>query len=136
MKNLTKNKLASSYDRPFKNGVTHLLKALFILATLIIIYESLVPSNSTATINHFDKIAHFGAYFVLMVLAAFAYPKSRLIYLTGFVIIIGAAIEAAQGLMNLGRSASLGDLAANMLGACFAVCIWRAYIWLMASRKR
>ena len=136
MKALIKNKLASSYDRPFKSGVTHLLKALFILAVFIITYESLVPTDSTATINHFDKIVHFGAYFILMALAAFAYPKSRLIYLTGGVIIIGAAIEAAQGLMNIGRSASLGDLLANMLGACFAAYIWRAYIWLMASRKR
>lgn len=136
MKALGKNQSASPYDRPFKSGITALFKVLFVLATLIIIYESLVPSNSAPALNHFDKIVHFVAYFSLMVLAAFAFPTSRLIYLTGFVIIIGAAVEAAQGLMNLGRSASFGDLSANVLGTCFAACIWGVYIWLTASRTR
>ena len=102
----------------------------------IVIYESLIAASSSPAMNHFDKIVHFAAYFALVVLGLCAFPKAHMGWIVGAMIVLGTGLEAAQGLMGLGRSASLGDLIANAIGACTAALCWMVFIGLRTSPKK
>ncbi|MEP6342043.1 MAG: VanZ family protein [Maricaulaceae bacterium] len=128
-------KMQLMLERPVKGYWILLFKIIFSVATVIVIYESLIPSNATSVSGHFDKVAHFGAYFTLVCLAALSFPKAKLWIIVGLMICLGAALEGAQGLMNLGRSASIGDLIANILGVCAPVFSWVGCIWIITSRN-
>lgn len=129
-------KMHLMFERPVKGYWILLFKIIFSVATAIVIYESLIPSDATSVPSHFDKVAHFGAYFTLVCLAALAFPKAKLWIIAGLMICLGTVLEGAQGLMNLGRSASIGDLIANSLGACVPVFSWVGCIRRITSRNR
>ena len=124
------------YARSVKKSWVLLFRSLFIIATLFVIYESLVPSNSATVPGRFDKIMHFAAYFTLVYFAALAYPKARLLHIVGAMILLGAALEGTQGFMSVGRTASFGDFLANLLGACTAAISWIGCIKMLLSRYR
>ncbi len=97
---------------------------LFVVWTIFILYGSLAPSdelpvkNWWADIPYFDKIVHFGFYFVEMVIISFLFNLRRLKLLWGIIAILlfSGAIECFQPLY-FNRSGNLYDLIANMLGA-------------------
>ena len=133
MKRTLINSFDGSYDRPLTGYIVTVFKVVFILAMSLIIYESLIAANSSPALNHFDKIVHFVAYFALVVLGLCAFPKAHMGWIVGTMIVLGTGLEAAQGLMGLGRSASFGDLIANTLGAVFPACLWGVFIRLTTS---
>lgn len=115
---------------------------LFVLFIGLIAFGSLSPPKSLPTIlriPNIDKVIHFMMYFVFCLLGIWAkdkrtYKKSRLmgqqIKLNGqapdladFLIVLlvailwGIIMEVAQHLMGFGRSYSMFDLIANILGA-------------------
>lgn len=90
-------------------------KILFFLFLFISTYYFLVPlENVGPGIPHFDKVAHFGVFFVLSGLLTFGFkPTNKTVYILAFC--YGLAVELTQGLLAY-RSASVPDLVADMLG--------------------
>ena len=102
-------------------------KCIFIAAVLLIIHESLIPAGNNSAPNNWDKIVHFIAYFVLSVLALLAFPRARLLPIIAGLTLLGVGIEIAQAMMPFGRSGSLADAIANMLGAALPTGLWKLY---------
>lgn len=95
----------------------------FGLYLLLLSYFSLVPTvSSPAEVS--DKFLHFIAYGGLTALAAAAWPRLALFWLLLCASAVGAILEIAQGVLNMGRTASFGDQFANMSGAALALLIW------------
>ncbi len=117
-----------SYDRPQLGWLTRGVQLTFIAAVLVITYNSLIPTHPSDAPKYFDKVMHLGAYFVLTGLFAFAFPRTKLLTIFLVVSIYGAGIEVLQGTLAEGRTASLADLLANLIGAALAIgiCAWIA----------
>lgn len=101
-----------------------LFKCLTFAALGVVIVMSLRPSVSVGGVQHMDKVLHLGAYAVLSGLARLGWLK-----LWGGLIFIGLAsvgvgIEIAQHAMNLGRTGSIADIAANLIGAALPLMIF------------
>jgi len=114
----------SRFIRPVPAKMSHIFKAVFFLALIVITFESLIPPIATATPTQHDKLLHFAAYAVLMTLAGLAFPKARLINLAVFLFAVGGAIEIVQSLMGQGRDGNLGDQLANMSGVICPILLW------------
>ena len=106
---------------------SQLFQVMAIASLLIILIFSLRPLVDMGTIPHTDKAVHLVAYGVLAGLVRLGWPK-----LWGGTIFIGLAlfgigIEFAQHFMALGRTGSLADMLANMLGAALALIIFHIF---------
>ena len=112
---------------------SHLCKFLTFVAIAVILVMSLRPSVSMGGIANIDKVLHFAAYAVLAGLARLGWPKlwGGWIFL-GFAA-FGTGIEIAQHTMNVGRTGSLGDTAANLLGAALPLVIFH-FFWTRHQR--
>lgn len=101
------------------------LRIIFFLLLVTIVWKSLEPAVWKSSFPYMDKVLHFSAYASL----AFVALKSKLFkktHLVVFVIIaIGLAVEVIQGLMGMGRSASVWDFIANTLGVLTSFWIYR-----------
>ncbi len=105
--------------------------ALFAYSGLLA-YLSLVPVvPGAAEIS--DKTLHFMAYGGLTTLAAAAWPKTPLLKMFILMSCVGALLEMAQGVLNLGRTASFGDQIANMCGVGLALLSWILLVWLLSK---
>lgn len=96
---------------------------------LAIAVLSLQPATGVASVPHADKVQHLLAYGGLTGLMGLGWPKAGLLRLVLIAALFGLGIELAQGLSGLGRTLSLLDALANLLGACLAATIlrfWRA----------
>lgn len=75
----------------------------------------LVPSLPGIAVSHADKAAHFLQFFVLTVWFGGLYSgRAQLLAAVGL-IVLGIAIEFAQGL-SMFRTFDVGDIAANIAG--------------------
>lgn len=101
-----------------------------------IIYASLFPANDLPKFvffPNFDKIVHFGIYFVLAVLLIpfilknENYFKSYLISVIS-AILTGILFEILQLCIGHGRSASPYDALANSIGAICGIIFYRYFI--------
>lgn len=88
----------------------------FLLYTLLVVFVSLTPSDASITLAGWDKVGHFGAYGVMVVLAflTFRSTNGRLLILL-LILLLGFSLELLQGLVP-GRLASWQDGLANSLG--------------------
>lgn len=110
-------------------------KARIVFATLALSFAilltivSLQETTAVATIAHFDKVTHIGAYFVLAALLVPALRRgaAAIIIATLF----GVLIETVQGLMTQSRNADILDALANFIGAMLGAGLWLA----MARRQ-
>jgi VanZ family protein len=88
---------------------------------------SLLPAGGVPLGEKWDKIAHFGAYFITSLLFYYAF-RSRLerpdIYAVFFAFGYGVILELAQ-LFVPGRICSLKDLMANFSGVLFFFILYR-----------
>jgi VanZ family protein len=108
---------------------------LSLLWGLAIAWLSLTPSppEITGTLLGWDKFQHASAYALLAILALLAkYGDTRGAKVSdyktlGLVILFGAAIEVAQGMLTPSRSAELFDLAANMIGSFSGYFVLRLF---------
>jgi VanZ family protein len=82
----------------------------------VILYGSLTPNLPLPTPGGFDKVEHFTAYFVLAVWFTGLYPRARYWQVVAGLLALGLAVEIAQGVMQLGRSAEFFDMVANAAG--------------------
>lgn len=104
---------------------------LVVITTLCLMPPQDLPVQEFYTIPHFDKVVHFGMYFVLAILLVFPFQSVRLPVgwsLLLATLLIGGAIEILQFLVTSERSASWGDLAADMAGAMAG---WPAFFLLL-----
>ena len=106
--------------------------AIIILATTL--PSNSIPKSSLLEIPHFDKIVHFGLFFVL---AMFIISEQNTLRLQGgltrkaiilalsFTIAYGLIIEFLQYFLLPSRSGGLFDFLANTLGSIVAVVLYR-----------
>ncbi len=102
----------------------------------LIAFLSLSPaekvSSLTLPLPHFDKLAHAGMHGGLAFLICWALQyrfrhRLWLLYVILISHLYGTAMELGQYYMNLGRTFSWGDIAANTVGAIIAVTVLGAY---------
>jgi VanZ family protein len=106
---------------------TSLLLVLLIASVLI---ESTLPSTiNNDTINHLDKLVHFLVYGVIAYLTAIVFmiygiklTAYKLIGIALFASILGIIAETIQS-HTPGRDATIYDVYADLLGACFFLVI-------------
>ncbi|MEP3654499.1 MAG: hypothetical protein ABJO36_06340 [Litorimonas sp.] len=108
--------------------LSHIFKIVTIAALIVVLVMSLKPSVSVGEMPHADKLLHFGAYAVLSTLARLGWPKvwGGLIFMG--LAVFGIGIEIAQQTMELGRTGSFADIAANLLGAALPLIVFH-FFW-------
>lgn len=113
--------------------LSHIFKGLTLAALVLILVMSLRPSISVGGAAHMDKVLHFGAYAVLTGLARLGWPKLWggwiFLFFAGF----GIAIEIAQHMMSVGRTGSVADVVANLIGAALPLIFFH-FIWTRHHR--
>lgn len=104
------------------------VRIALILWTLLVLYGSLAPGSDLpmkswwGSIPHFDKLVHFGFYFVetLLLILGFYYSRMSVkVLMVLAVVIFSGFIEVLQGAF-FGRSRDVSDLVANTLGVLCA----------------
>lgn len=90
-----------------------------VLVAVAIAILSLLPGSNISTQNLNDKLNHFIAYSVLSALAVLSRVRWPVLAVVVAIILFGFGLEALQGLMPYGRSASWLDGLANTSGALF-----------------
>lgn len=87
-----------------------------------------IPSNPLVNIPHFDKIVHFGIFFILgiFVMSSLNIPKRtnkmRISLICMLIVFLyGGLIEVLQAYFFVNRSGDFYDLIADILGGLFAV---------------
>lgn len=93
----------------------------------VLTLTSLLPAGGIALGEKWDKIAHFGAYFLTALLFYYAF-RTRLertdIYAVFFAFGYGVILELVQWIVPH-RIASFSDLAANFSGVLFFFLLYR-----------
>ncbi|BAX80190.1 VanZ family protein [Labilibaculum antarcticum] len=97
-----------------------------------------LPKTSLIAIPHFDKIVHFGMFFVMGIFL-FAelsiQTKLKRITITGIILLLiaiyGGLIEFLQQYYFINRSGDYWDLTADVLGGVFATIM---YSWLKKQK--
>ena len=90
---------------------------LWWLAVLIVLAVCLMPSPDLPELPHNgDKLEHALAFFLLAASAVQLYVRPRLRAVAIGLLLFGAAIEVAQGLLTVDRSADPFDLLADAVG--------------------
>lgn len=77
-----------------------------------------------------DKVNHFVGNYALMLCTLAALPKLRPVVCALLIVLFGGCVEFTQ--LQVGREASIGDLAANIAGVLFAI----GPVWMLRLRGR
>jgi VanZ family protein len=101
--------------------------ALSVLLVAGVVYGSLQPDFGPDVPANFDKLEHFSAYLGLSLWFTGLFTRARFWIVAAALVAFGLAIEVAQDAMNLGRSAEVLDMAANVLGVTLGLAI--AFRW-------
>lgn len=97
--------------------------ALFWAALLLTFLIAIGEAPSRLVWEDQDKLEHFGAFFILMVLGVFAYPR-RALATTGMALLaFGVLIEVAQATPFVHRDADLYDVLADGSGLALAASL-------------
>ena len=99
------------------------LKTLSRVSLSTLIFMIFVVGAQPIAVNLFipplDKVVHSLTYGLILLLAYFAFPKIKLIYLFLVVLALGALDEIHQRYL-IGRSSGLDDLLADFIGILIA----------------
>ena len=109
----------------------YILQLLFVIYVVLVIVFSLQPAESASNLGIFDKLIHFGVYFLMAILALVGFKSGggRAVALL-VTFSLGAILELGQGLV-IERDPSTADALANILGALSGVLTYR--IWPRAN---
>ena len=102
----------------------------------LICYGLFIPANELphkpfTTIPHFDKMVHFGLFFVLSLLLFMPFKKMKmnhLFYAPFFSILLAALLETGQQMISSSRSSNFYDFLANTVGIFTSVVIFYFFI--------
>ena len=114
---------------------------LGVLLVLAVTYSCLVPARDLPSVSLNDKFEHGIAYVVMMLWFGGLFPRRQYWILVLALLAFGAAIEVAQGVMHLGRTADVMDWLADAGGvavglvACLAgLGHWVAWLERLVRR--
>lgn len=110
------------------------IKPLIWLA--LICYGLFVPANGLPkkpflSIPHFDKLVHFGLFFVFCLLLFVPFKKLKLnhyFYAPAVSLLFAAILEAAQHIVSTSRSSNFYDFLANSAGIVAATFFFYLFI--------
>ncbi len=123
------------FNRPIPEVLHFIFLIAFGVTLFTIIFASLSPAEAIKPyVRYSDKLIHFCAYMGISVLALGAFPKMHLSLIFLGLSLTGVAVEFLQGSMGLGRTASVGDIAANCLGCAAPILLWMAFRLLLLSK--
>lgn len=106
-------------------------RILFAVAIFAITDLALQPGHEMpASMLGSDKLEHFAAFAVLAVLARIAWPGLTHLFSVPALMLYGLGIEIAQATLTTGRTASMADFAADVLGIASGMLA----AWLLRSR--
>ena len=101
------------------------IKAIFWIFSFTVLVLSAMPGSINHSIQHLDKFAHFGTFFLLSILMLLAYKLNRPFFTTLLVMaIFGLGIEVLH-LYVPRRVFSMYDFAADLLGIMAALILFR-----------
>jgi glycopeptide antibiotics resistance protein len=114
--------------------ITYFWKPLLWLA--IICYALFIPAGDLPIkpflkIPHFDKMVHFGLFFVFCLLLLRPFKKLQLKYylLAPLIsILLSALLEISQHVLSKSRSSDIKDFIANSLGVLAAVVFYYLFV--------
>lgn len=102
----------------------------------LIAYASVTPSRNFPELKlfpHFDKVVHFGIYFVLAILLTAAFLKGerykRSYFFSGLAsAFTGISFELVQKYLTIDRSGAIDDIAANTIGVLAGIAFYHLLI--------
>ncbi|MBV8971094.1 MAG: teicoplanin resistance protein VanZ [Sphingomonadaceae bacterium] len=94
---------------------------LFVAVLAFVLAAALVPGNEAPDLGHGDKVNHIAAFVALAVLAAWAWPRARLLAVLAALSALGGAIEGLQALPAIARDAEWADWIADTAAAGVAL---------------
>jgi len=122
---MTKNTIHQVSENKGAAWYSWVVRALFVVLTIIILWKSLEPFYGQPGSHYIDKVQHFMAYFILSGFALLSRLPLRPLRLLLAILVFSAMIEILQGAMNMGRTASFADFVANLAGILAAWACWR-----------
>lgn len=107
-----------------------------IIWAIVIAFASLMsPSNMPKVgFSFFDKIAHFGVYFILVITLIWAFLKKNtkkaissttLFIIIASTVMYGVLMEILQYTISTGRNFEIPDIIANIVGCLFGVFLYK-----------
>ena len=112
------------------SGIRRLFRVAFALSVVTALVLTLRPvaDPQPPPFPYFDKVAHAGMWAVMSLLGvASVSTRRRLLWIVGFLCVLGLATESIQTLVP-GRSFEWLDLAADCAGALLIAAVaWRGY---------
>jgi len=96
-----------------------------VLIALLVIAGSLAPPADLPGVQLWDKFEHAFAFCVLAAWFGGVLRPERYRWLALALVLLGIAIEIAQGAMHVGRTADLRDVFADAIGIMFGVAAAR-----------
>lgn len=106
------------------------------LLVLLVIYLSLTPNPPQADVRGIDKLNHLIAYLTLSVWFAELYTGARRYRIAAGLVLLGIALEVAQG-MTVERTMDARDALANTLGVGIGLLIyWKRAGWVLHRIER
>jgi VanZ family protein len=101
------------------------IKLIFWIFAIAVLILSAMPGSINHSIQHLDKLAHIGTFFLLSILLLFAYTLSRPFITAALIMtLFGFGIEVLH-LYVPRRVFSLYDFAADLLGIMAALIVFR-----------
>ncbi len=103
---------------------------------LIICYGLFVPASNLPkkpflAIPHFDKLVHFGLFFIFCLLLFVPFKKMKmnhLIYAPLTSLVLSAVLETGQHIISSSRSSNFYDFLANTAGVLTSVLFFHFFI--------
>jgi VanZ family protein len=96
---------------------------VFALASGLILYASLSPSDALPSVNVWDKAQHALTWGGLTLLGLAFWPGRRWAVAV-YALALGLVVEVGQATMGLGRMGDLADLVADAVGIGAALGAW------------
>lgn len=90
---------------------------------LFILYGTLAPPEDVPNLHLWDKLEHAGAFFALTLWFGGLIRRRRYALLASWMLLLGAAIELAQGYAGLGRDMDIHDFYADAIGVALAFAL-------------
>lgn len=112
--------------RAMRRLPTTVRAGVFALATGLILYASLSPSEALPSVSVWDKAQHALSWGALTVLGLASWPAWRWA-VAAYALGLGAVVEVGQATMGLGRTGDLADLGADAVGIGATLGAWALF---------